>query len=135
MFNSAFWQRLRGRPARTPAARAPEAIRCVVLQEGLSSPSTDYLLRPWLERLGLPQLIVDVRQGVPPDVPRHGDLVVVSRYLTSAWRRVLTARRGRLAGLVYFMDDDLFDAAALRGLADGYARKLRVFALDQRAWL
>jgi hypothetical protein len=139
MFNSAFWQRLRGRaasPAATPKGAAlPAAIRCVVLQEGLASPSTEYLLRPWLERLGLPQVLVDVRQGVVPDMPRHGDLVVVSRYLTPAWRRALVARRASLAGLVYFMDDDLFDPSALRGLGTSYARKLKTLALDQRPWL
>ena len=131
----AFWRHLRARAAPARAAAAPSAIRCVVLQEGLESPSTDYLLRPWLERLGLPQVIVDVRQAVPPDLPRHGDLVVVSRYLTRDWRRVLAARRASLAGLVYFMDDDLFDPAALHGLSAAYARKLRTLALDHRPWL
>jgi hypothetical protein len=145
---TSFWQRLRGRgpapasrasPA-TPASRAPagprpDALRCVVLQEGLAAPSTDYLLVPWLEKLGLPQVLVDIRSAPPPGVPRHGDLVVVSRYLTDAWRKVLAARRSSLAGLVYFMDDDLFDPSALADLAPPYARKLRTLATAQRGWL
>jgi hypothetical protein len=138
MFPSALWQRLRGRAPAAPrpaGMEPPPALRCVVLQDGLSTPSTDYLLVPWLERLGLPQVLVDVRSPVPADLLRHGDLVVVARYLTDDWRRTIAARRRSLAGLIYFMDDDLFDEAALAGLSDSYARKLRALALGQRGWL
>ncbi len=146
MFTTAFWRRLAGRasslagdaaplgPA-SPAAPRPAALRCVVLQEGAATPSGDYLLLPWLERMGLPLLLADVRMAPPAGVLRRGDLVVVSRYLDDAWKRTVAAREAELAGLVYFMDDDLFDGDALAGLAEGYARKLRKLALAHRPWL
>lgn len=133
----ALWRRLRGQPnGPTNTVGTPVSVRrCVVLQEGASTPSSDYLLRPHLARLGWPVVLADLRQPPGPDLPSPGDVVVVARYLDEPWRRALQARRESLAGLVYFMDDDLFDAAAHRALPAPYARKLHTLAARHRAWL
>jgi hypothetical protein len=132
-----MWSRLKGKPAAAaaPGEARPAAQRCVVLEEGASSPSGDYLLMPWLARLGLPIVRADVRQAPPGSDLRRGDLVVLARYVPAAWRRPLRKRRPELAGLVYFMDDDLLDAAAHTRLAAPYAKKLATLAASQRRWL
>jgi len=134
-----LWSRLTGRAgasaAIVPAADRPAAERCVILEEGASSPSGDYLLMPWLARLGLPVVRADVRRAPREGELRRGDLVVVCRYVPPSWRRPLEKRRPQLAGLVYFMDDDLLDAAAHATLAAPYAKKLATLAASQRRWL
>ena len=128
-----MWSRLIGR-ARLSTRVRPAARRCIVLEEG-RSPSGDYLLTPWLERLGLPLVRVDARLSPGSDTLRAGDLVVLSRYVPPLWRRPLQKRLTELAGLAYFMDDDLLDPAAHVGLASAYASKLATLASSQRRWL
>jgi len=120
---------------RAERGQRPAAQRCVLLEDGGVSPSGDYLLLPWLERLGLEILRVDLRQRPPADLLKAGDLVVLSRYAPKAWQAVLARQAPRLAGLVYFMDDDLLDPAALQALPADYARRLQSLATSQRAWL
>ena len=133
-----LWSRLTARAgasAAVPAAERPAAERCVILEEGSSSPSGDYLLMPWLARLGLPVVRADVRRAPREGELRRGDLVVLCRYVPPSWRRPLEKRRSQLAGLVYFMDDDLLDATAHTALAAPYAKKLATLAASQRRWL
>jgi hypothetical protein len=138
-----MWSRLIGRtpvpvpvPAQAPDAVArPRAERCVILEEGGPTPSGDYLLLPWLARLGLPIVRADVRRAPAAGELRRGDLVVLCRYLPPIWRRPLEKRRAELAGLVYFMDDDLLDTAAHAPLLAPYAKKLATLAASQRRWL
>ena len=134
-----MWSRLTGRASTpspsAPAAPRPAAGRCVVLEEGAPSPSGDYLLMPWLAGLGLPVVRPDVRRAPRADDLRRGDLVVLCRYVPPAWRAPLQKRCTELASLVYFMDDDLLDAAAHAPLALPYARKLATLAASQRRWL
>ncbi len=128
-----MWSRLTGR-AKVPPER-PAALRCVVLEEGRGGPSSDYLLMPWLQRLGLTTVRADVRRAPAEGDLRRGDLVVLSRYVPPLWRRPLQKRLADLAGLVYFMDDDLLDPGALAGLPPAYAKKLSTLAGSQRRWL
>jgi hypothetical protein len=134
-----MWSRLTGRaglPSAAPsAAPRPAIARCVVLEEGAPSPSGDYLLLPWLARLGVPVARPDVRRAPREDDLRPGDLVVLCRYVPASWRAPLQIRRAELASLVYFMDDDLLDPAAHAPLAPPYARKLATLAASQRRWL
>ena len=48
--------------------------------------------------------------------------------------QLIERHRGGLAGLAWFLDDDLLDEAALAGLERGYAARLRRLALRQRPW-
>lgn len=132
------WRRLLGhagapvRPPGTPGDAAA-AARLLVLEEGPSA-SADYILLPWLQRLGPPVERLDVRQAPAPGQLRPGDFVVVQRYLHPPWRRAIERQREALAGLAWFLDDDLLDEAALAGLERTYAGRLRRLGLRQRPW-
>jgi hypothetical protein len=110
-----------------------QAQRIVVLEEGRTA-TGDYLLMPWLAAFDRPVRRLDARD--PPSAGRllPGDFVVVVRYLHPAWRQALQRQRANLAGVAYFMDDDLLDPAALAELAPSYAKKIRSLALSQRSW-
>jgi hypothetical protein len=130
-----MWSRLIGRLRGAAPRKRPTAERCLVLEEGGPSPSGDYLLVPWLARLGLPVMRGDVRHAPREGDLRRGDLVVLCRYVPPTWRGPLQKRRADLAGIVYFMDDDLLDPAAHADLAAPYAKKLATLAVSQRRWL
>ncbi|MCA0177131.1 MAG: glycosyltransferase family 1 protein [Proteobacteria bacterium] len=124
--------------AKTPLAalsrRPPQqATRLLVVEEG-ASPSGDYLLHPWLATLGVPVVRLDAHRAPPADALVAGDFVVVVRYLHPAWRRAIQRRRSALAGLAWFLDDDLADAAVLTELPAAYATKVRSLALKCVPW-
>lgn len=105
--------------------------RRVVLLEWEPNPSSDQLLMPWLATLGH----APVRQRTEAPDLADGDLVVIVRYLSPATRRAIEAHAGRLAGVAYFMDDDLWDAAAWHGLPHDYRRRLQTRARAHLPWL
>jgi hypothetical protein len=126
-----MWKRLFGvEPAGWTKAPPAEGQR-VVLLEWEPNPSSAHLLVPWLTQQG--RTLVHQRVDVPE--LRDGDLVVIVRYLTPAARGAIEAMARRLAGVVYFMDDDLWDASAWRGLPRDYRRRLQARALSHRPWL
>jgi hypothetical protein len=132
-----MWRRLLGRlpvglPAGTPADAAA-ARRILLLEEG-RTPSGDYILAPWLDGLGPPVLRLDARRAPRTGQIERGDFVVVQRYLHSPWRQALQRQRQELAGLAWFLDDDLLDEQALAELAAPYQRKVRQLAFRQRPW-
>lgn len=110
----------------------PGAI--VFLVEEQPNPSTDYFVRPACEGGGR-----EVRRcgfdAVPPPGELSGAVVVFVRYLPAKWRRAVEQARDRLAGLVFFMDDDLLDASASAGLPWRYRYKLHSLAGAHRRWL
>lgn len=132
------WRRLlrrSGAPLHAPggAAAAAAARRLVVLEEGPSA-SADYILLPWLHRLGPPVHRLDMRQPPGAGALEPGDFVVVQRYLHAAWRTAIERQRPHLGGLAWFLDDDLLDPAALSELEAGYAARLRRGAANHRPW-
>lgn len=134
-----IWRRLLGPRARAAAAapgtpaEAATARRLVVLDEG-ASPSGDYILLPFVSSLGPPVVRLDARQPPRAGQLAPGDFVVVQRYLHAAWRQAIERQRAALAGLAWFLDDDLLDPQALPELAAPYARKIRRLAASQRPW-
>jgi hypothetical protein len=67
----------------------------------------------------------DVDQDRPSvDDLQDGTLVIIVRYLSRPWAEALNANAARLAGVVYFMDDDLLDPSAWVGLPRSYHDKL-----------
>jgi len=116
----------------------------VVLSEGQTA-SADYLLFPYLDRLGYQSVLVDSRiepsGRFPVDDCR---LVVISRYVSPRWLRELARLRRQGATLVYFMDDDLFDLRAMSGLPWGlrwkivnraYIHRQRLLAICAEFWV
>ena len=129
-----MWLSRRSRDARTlgtvPPQEPPTPSRYVLL-EAQPNPSSANLLRPWLDRKGWSSSAI----GDPRPVLSSGDFVVIVRYLTPAWRKAIEAKREQLAGVAYFMDDDLWDAAAWDGLPRDYQRRLKERALRHRPWV
>jgi glycosyltransferase involved in cell wall biosynthesis len=96
---------------------------CVVEQG--RNPSSDYYVRSRIEALGVPQV----------DEPEDGSLVVIVRYLDSAWKKRIEKKRARLAGVAYFMDDDLFDIGAITTPPLPYAARMMWLAWRHKDWL
>lgn len=106
----------------------------VFLVEERDNPSAAYFLLPALEGLRVPV----VRLGfaaLPDPAALSGALVVLVRYLPTPWARLLARHRSRLAGLVFFMDDDVLDGAARTGLPWRYRFKLWRLAGRRVNWL
>lgn len=97
-----------------------------VILSGGETPTTDYFLKPYLAQLGFEVSLLD---GSCEPMESAFDaqrcrLVVISRYVSGCWLAALERLRLQGAKLVYFMDDDLFDLAALQGLPWRYRWKI-----------
>lgn len=115
----------RWRPIRPPKAPTEPVLRWLVLQQG-PNPSTDYYIRPRAEASGCPVCYRDLDRDAPtPDDLQPGTRVVVVRYLNPAWAEALRRHQPQLAGIVYFMDDELLDSRAWQGLPSAYRQKLQ----------
>lgn len=115
------------------AHAAPFPTRAVVVEER-DNPSTAYYLLPALAHAACPVLRRRFAELPTPD-ELDGALVVLARYVPTAWMRLLSAARPRLHRLAFFMDDDLFDTAASRGAPLHYRFKLWRLAARRRDWL
>lgn len=106
----------------------------VYLVEEQANPSTDYFVLPACAGQGrrLHRFRFD---DPPPPGGLAGAVVVFVRYVPAAWRRQVQAERSRLAGLVYFMDDDVLDSAAWVGMPWRYRYKLHRLGARHRSWL
>ena len=85
--------------------------RIVVLHDG-PNPSTDFYLRSRLAAPGMPPVdYIDISAGLPRmasiQLDTGGVFVIVCRYIRAGWLELLEAMRPQLAGLAYFVDDDL----------------------------
>jgi hypothetical protein len=115
----------RWRPIRRPLAPTEPVLRWLVLQQG-PNPSTDYYIRPRAEASGCPVVYRHLDLDVPTSADlRPGTRVVVVRYLNPAWAEALRRHQSQLAGIVYFMDDELLDAQVWQGLPPAYRQKLQ----------
>lgn len=112
------------------ADRAP-----IHLLEERPNPSTDYFVRPVLQASGRPVHVHPFAQPLPEPGALNGASVVFVRYVPPSWARLIERQRSRLAELVFFMDDDLFDLAASRGTSWRYRLKLARLATWRRDWL
>lgn len=115
----------RWRPIRRPVDPTEPVRRWLVLQQG-PNPSTDYYIRPRAEASGCPVAYRHIDQDAPAaDDLLPGTRVVIVRYLTPAWAQALRQHQAALAGIVYFMDDELLDPQAWKGLPAPYRQKLQ----------
>jgi hypothetical protein len=131
-------------PGADYAPRPHDAV--LVLQRGANA-STDYYLRPRLERETAPWTIADLspHPDVPPRLPDGDSLfIVLCRYVTTPWLDLLQSNRFRLARVALFMDDDLPAMiaderlpASVRGkVADNFGRHVgRLDGLVSEVWL
>ncbi|MCC4270468.1 glycosyltransferase [Marinobacter nauticus] len=107
------------------------SIRSFVVQQ-TENPSTDFFIRPFFSGSG-----GEVRFYTFADVPEPAELagatVIFVRYVPPAWKALL--KRHPAQRVVFFMDDDLFDWRAFRGMPWHYQRKLFRLAWRHQRWL
>jgi len=119
----------------SPENQPQSATHALVLSEGATA-STDYFVLPYLKKLDYSTVLRDARlAAMEVDELRGFQLVVISRYLPRKWKQALRSFREAGGRIVYFMDDDLFDMRALKGLPARYQWKILRFALLQRGEL
>ena len=106
---------------------------CHIVEEGIN-PSSDYFVIPALEEFGA-RIVRHDWQHLPSAKDLEGSFVIFVRYLPRNWRSLIKAARSSLAGVVYFMDDDLFDTQSSNGLPWRYRFKLARLATSQQGWL
>nr|WP_155451242.1 glycosyltransferase family 1 protein [Allochromatium palmeri] len=99
------------------------------------NPSTDYFVRPILHASGRPIHCYTFDKPLPDPSELAGASVVCVRYVPTVWARFIERHRAQLAELVFFMDDDLFDLSAARGMGWRYRLKLARLATWRRDWL
>ena len=109
---------------------SPSAL---ILSEGQTA-STDYYLFPPLEKAGFRVILQDSRQfSTQFTLPNHCALIVISRYISTHWLALLQSfKKTHALKIVYFMDDDLFDWQALKGLPWLYRGKILLKTLQHR---
>lgn len=107
-----------------PRAHYREPIRAWLVLEQSPSPTTDYYVRPRAAQAGVPVRYRDIHTPPCPADLQPGTLVIVVRYALPLWVRALRRQQQHLAGVVYLLDDDLFDPQAWRELPLGYRWRL-----------
>lgn len=129
------------------APYAPRPHDAVLVQQRGPNASTDYYLRPRLEREAVPWAVANLDEdpGAQPLLTQaQALLVVVCRYTSPAWLEALEAARPRIARFAYFMDDDLPAMiadeslpASVRGkAAEHFGRQVdRLDGLVSEVWL
>jgi hypothetical protein len=109
------------------------ASRILVIEER-ANPSTDFFVRPALAQYGIePEYYNFV--SLPVVTATEKVMVVFVRYISKAWWAWVMRHRHQISRLCYFMDDDLFDLTAFKGLPWRYQFKLTRLAYRRRQWL
>ena len=106
----------------------------VFLVEQGENPSSDYFVVPLLGAARIPFSRCRASE-LPSASDVEGACVVFVRYVPAAWKRFVEQNRSRLAGVHFFMDDDLFDHRAFAGMPMRYRWKLFNLAWRHQKWL
>jgi len=106
----------------------------VLIVEENDNPSTEYFVMPHAQTLGLPIIRLHWKD-VPTVEQLDQALVIIVRYLTPAWKKHLEQSSKQIAALAYFIDDDIPDITASRGLPLKYRFKLARYGAWQFNWL
>lgn len=107
----------------------------LILSNGHNA-SVTYLLDPFFALQGQSTTCVDTSRAPPTHFAESlCRVAVIVRYLPPEWIRPLRCFHATGGKLVYFMDDDLMDPAAIAGLPPAYAKKIKKLAIRQRSTL
>ncbi len=102
--------------------------------EECRNPSTDYYILPALKIIGFEDRIRIFNN--PPQEELKSDLTVIFvRYLTYDWVSYIKKHSHRIKKIIYFMDDDILDFKAWKGLPLKYQKKLFLKAYIWKKWL
>ena len=97
-------------------------------------PSSDFFVIPALTAKGY-RIVRCGLNELPDQDELEGALVVIVRYFSAAWKKLIEKTRQKLGRFIYFMDDDLFDVKAARGTLAGYRVRLAWKATRHMSWL
>lgn len=106
----------------------------IYLVEERFNPSTDYFVLPAAKAMGN-KIIRCSFYDLPPVNDLTGAIVIFVRYIPKGWAKIVEAARKKLARLILFMDDDVLDLKATKGLPADYRLKLAKLAVVRKAWL
>ncbi|MCF5909730.1 glycosyltransferase family 1 protein [Aeromonas veronii] len=111
-----------------------DSERLFILHEG-SSPTLAYFESAISSRF--PDTICHfIDTLAPPDIPiPAGTSLVIIRFISPKWQQHIERYIDRLSRIVYFMDDDLFDPAALSTLPKEYRSKIIRRSAAQHRWI
>jgi hypothetical protein len=107
-----------------PQAQYREPVRAWLVLDQPPSPTTDYYVRPRAAQAGVPVAYRAIQDDPSPGDLKPGTLVIIVRYVRPKWVKALREHQAHLAGVVYLLDDDLFDPQAWRDLPLGYRWRL-----------
>ncbi len=117
----------------TSATCAKSEGHWMVVEEN-ANPSSDYFVLPYLHAQGH-----TVERHRFADVPEPGTLrgahILFVRYIPPAWRRLIASNRDKLAGVHFFMDDDLFSWSSFSRMPLRYQWKLLRLSWRHQGWL
>ena len=98
--------------------------------------SITYLIAPFLAEQGQSATSIDTAHQPPRGFSESGySAAIIVRYLLKQWIKPLRHFHANGGKLIYFMDDDLMDPAAIAGLPHAYVKKVRNLAIKQRSTL
>lgn len=99
----------------------------------LNSASVCYLIAPEIAAQGktLQSICLDASDELRVDLFCYKE-IIISRYIAEGWIKKLKFFRSAGGRVIYFMDDDLMDHAALVNLAPPYRKKIVKFATRYR---
>ena len=102
--------------------------------EERKNPSTDYFVVPEVVGSGGEVIRFDFTQ-LPSSKELEAATVIFVRYIPPSWVKLVEEVRPRLGRLVLFMDDDVLDVHASKGLPWSYRVKLMRLAAWRKKWL
>lgn len=106
----------------------------VWLIEEQPNPTTDYYLLPAFASLGWTPVRFKHSDAVPDRVP-EGQTIVFVRYIPAGWIALLGRLRLENFQPILFMDDDVLDISASKGLPLRYRVKLARLSASRTPWM
>lgn len=107
--------------------------RFLVVQER-PNPSTAFFIEPFCQRHAVSPEFYQL-DSLPQLAANEQVELLFVRYISKAWQHWVQQHRLQISTLHFFMDDDLFDLSAMRGLPWHYRLKLFRFAWRKQGWL
>lgn len=102
-----------------------------LVQDG-ENPSSDFFIRPYLVNKSIIKMYFDELPGL--DCSDRLEVIFV-RYVPPLWRTFVSENKDRISAVYFFMDDDLFDFKAAKGMPLRYRWKLFNLSWRHQRWL
>ncbi|MCP8688674.1 glycosyltransferase family 1 protein [Marinobacterium sedimentorum] len=102
-----------------------------LVQDG-ENPSSDFFIRPYVFHKSVVKMHFD---ELPKLEAFDRSEVVFVRYVPPLWKKFVSDNQDRISEINFFMDDDLFDFKATKGMPLRYRWKLFNLAWRHQGWL